>query len=67
MGKKKDNREDYLKWLLAVGGIGGIGYLIFAILTSNVTEAQKYFSVTILFFIILILYIEIVVKKRVGK
>ena len=67
MTKKKNGKEDFLKWLGALAGLGSIGYLILSILTSSVTEAQKYFAVTILIFIILILYIELVVKKSVKR
>lgn len=58
----------FLKYLAALGGIGSVGYLIFSILTAStetVSEALKYFSVTIVIFIALILYIELVVKKGV--
>ena len=66
--KNKDDGKDHIgKYLVALGGLGSIGYLIFSILTSNTTEAQKYFAITIVIFIALILYIELVIKKMVKS
>ena len=58
------------RWKAFVGGIsaiGGIGYLMLAIMESGkISEAQKYFALTLILFILLLVYIETVVKPRSG-
>ncbi len=63
----ENGKENILKWVGALVGIGSVGSLILTILNSNASEALKYFAITIVFFIALILYIELVVKKTVKE
>lgn len=57
-------RERWKAFVGAISAIGGIGYLMFAIMESGqISEAQKYFALTLILLILLIVYIEIVVRK----
>jgi uncharacterized membrane protein (DUF2068 family) len=52
----------------AVAGIGTLGYLVYAIFTSpkeTITEAQKYFVLTVLIFIVFYTYLELVFKRKI--
>ncbi len=63
-----DVRERWKAFIGAISAIGGIGYLMFSILESRVmSEAQRYFALTLVLLILLLLYIEFVVKKEPGQ
>lgn len=64
MAKKEIWKDNLIRFLGTLGGVGGVGYLIFQILMAPISEAKKYFAVTIVLFIILLIYIELVVKKK---
>lgn len=64
MGRLRGIRERWKAFIGAVSAIGGIGYLMFAIIESGkISEAQKYFALTLIIFILLLVYIETVIKK----
>jgi hypothetical protein len=57
-------RERWREFIGALSSIGGIGYLLFSVMESRLmSEAQKYFALSLVIFIIIIAYIELVVRK----
>ena len=53
------------RFIAALSAIAGIGYFLFTIIESPVlSEAQKYFGLTLVLFVLMLVYIETVVKKR---
>ena len=61
---RKKVRERWKAFIAAISAIGGIGYLMFSIMESSMmSEAQRYFALTLVLMILLVLYIEVVVKK----
>ncbi|RLI98280.1 MAG: hypothetical protein DRO99_01115 [Candidatus Aenigmatarchaeota archaeon] len=52
------------RFVAAVSAIAGIGYFLFSIMESSMlSESQKYFGLTLVLFVLLIVYIETVVRK----
>jgi hypothetical protein len=52
------------RFIAALSAIGGIGYFLFSIITSPMlSEAQKYFGLTLVLFVLMIVYIETVVRR----
>lgn len=67
MGKLRRVRERWKAFIGAISAIGGIGYLMLAIMESGkISEAQKYFALTLILFILLLVYIETVARPRSG-
>ena len=52
------------KFVAALSAIAGIGYFLFAIIESPMlSEAQKYFGLTLVLLVLMLVYIETVVRK----
>jgi len=58
MGKRE------ARFVAALSAIAGIGYFLFAIIESPMlSEAQKYFGLTLVLFVLLVVYVETVVRR----
>ncbi len=67
MGRLRGIRGRWKSFVGGISAIGGIGYLMLAIMESGkISEAQKYFALTLILFILMLIYIETVVKPRSG-
>lgn len=56
----KTMMDSWKNFVTALSAIGGIGYLMFNIMHSPfMSEAQRYFALTLVLMIILVLYIEL--------
>lgn len=59
-----------VSFFTVVGFIMSVGYFVLTIYTApgeRISEPQKYFFISMLFYIILFAYIELVVKKKRGR
>ncbi len=53
------------QFIAALGSLGAVGYLIYELLTSQfLTEAQRYFGITLVLLMLMVIYTETVVTRK---
>lgn len=63
--QQENNKKNWTLFLSVIGAIALTGGFIFSVFTSDrLTEAPKYFSITLLLLTYMMVYIELVVKRR---